>query len=562
MARIRRKVNPLQPALEAAESPAAKVYRAAGYVRLSLEDSGRPGGETLETQQRLVSTYIENDPSLTLVSIFCDNGHTGTDFERPQFERMMDAIRRGEINCVVVKDLSRFGRNYKETGNYLERVFPFLDVRFIAINDSFDTLTAERNEYGFIVPLKNLMNETYSRDISRKVSSAIAAKEGRGEFIGVWAPYGYSKSPENRHHLIVNGETAPVVREIFETRLAGAGYAAIARQLNGRGTLSPSAFLYRSGLSKNEKYRDTLWTPWNIKEILRNKVYLGHLVQGKRTNESYKQLRKDRYAPPEEWRVTLNTHEAIISEETFQAAQKLSETRNAAYHASLGKGDEYKTPNLFRGLVYCADCGRALSRRQVQNGKGDYYYTFLCLTAINKAGGCPRKNLNERDLLEVVNDSIRTHLAAVADLERRLLVLHTETAAAERHTLLAERAAANRELSRYQKLHDGLYQDFVSGLITRQEYAAMKQRCQQQLQTQEQRLDTLREQEREMTRCSAENPIFTALRQFQDAPPLTEELTHALIEHIEYHADRQISIRFRYQNEFDLLSGRVMEVTA
>ncbi|NCC69635.1 MAG: hypothetical protein EOM14_15865 [Clostridia bacterium] len=218
MARTKRKINPIRP--EAATSvPAEKIYRTAGYVRLSVEDGGRPGADTLESQKRLITQYIENRPSLTLAGLWCDNGHTGTNFERPEFERLMERVRHGEIDCIVVKDLSRFGRNYKETGNYLERIFPFLNIRFIAINDNFDTLTAERNEYGFIVPLKNLMNETYSRDISQKISSAIASKEKRGEFIGVWAPYGYKKSEANRHHLEINAATAPVVREIFALRL-------------------------------------------------------------------------------------------------------------------------------------------------------------------------------------------------------------------------------------------------------------------------------------------------------------------------------------------------------
>ena len=184
MARTKRKVNPIRPEA-AAPTPTEKTYRTAGYVRLSVEDGGRPGADTLESQKQFITQYIENVKALTLVGLWCDNGHTGTDFERPEFEKLMERVRRGEIDCIVVKDLSRFGRNYKETGNYLERIFPFLNVRFIAINDNFDTLAAERNEYGFIVPLKNLMNETYSRDISQKISSAIASKEKRGEFIGV-----------------------------------------------------------------------------------------------------------------------------------------------------------------------------------------------------------------------------------------------------------------------------------------------------------------------------------------------------------------------------------------
>lgn len=176
MARTKRKTNPVIPAAEA-PAQAQKQYRAAAYARLSVEDSGKPGADTIEGQKALLTSFIESSSDMELVALFCDNGRTGTDFDRPQFEKMMEEVRKGHIDCIVVKDLSRFGRNYKETGNYLERIFPFLGVRFIAVNDGFDTLTAQRGADGYLVPLKNLINEVYSKDISRKSGSALAAKQ-------------------------------------------------------------------------------------------------------------------------------------------------------------------------------------------------------------------------------------------------------------------------------------------------------------------------------------------------------------------------------------------------
>ena len=211
MARTKRKQNPIIPETEA-PAPAQKKYRTAAYVRLSVEDSGKPGADTIEGQKNLLLRYIENDSSLTLYGLFCDNGRTGTDFERPEFEKLMEAVKHGEVDCIVVKDLSRFGRNYKETGNYLERIFPFLGVRFIAVNDGFDTLTAERGADGYLVPLKNLINEVYSKDISKKSGSALATKQKNGDFIGAWAPYGYRKCADNPHRLEPDEATAPVVR--------------------------------------------------------------------------------------------------------------------------------------------------------------------------------------------------------------------------------------------------------------------------------------------------------------------------------------------------------------
>ncbi len=197
MARPKRKMNPVMPV--APKTPEQRIYRVGGYSRLSVEDSGKPGADTLEMQAALIQDYVSKQPDMRLIELFFDNGHTGTNFERPAFERMMENVRAGKIDCIVVKDLSRFGRNYLETGNYLERIFPFLDVRFVAINDYFDTLTAARSPDGYIIPLKNILNAAYSKDISRKSSSALATKRQNGEFTGSRAAYGYRKCPDNHN---------------------------------------------------------------------------------------------------------------------------------------------------------------------------------------------------------------------------------------------------------------------------------------------------------------------------------------------------------------------------
>lgn len=276
MARTKRKTNPVIPAAEA-PAQAQKQYRAAAYARLSVEDSGKPGADTIEGQKNLLLRFIKNDPTLTLYGLFCDNGKTGTDFQRPEFEKLMEAVKRGEVDCIVVKDLSRFGRNYKETGNYLERIFPFLGVRFIAVNDGFDTLTAQRGTDGYLVPLKNLINEVYSKDISRKSGSALAAKQKNGDFIGAWAPYGYRKCPDDPHKLEPDEATAPVVRQIFRWRAEGIGVTQIARRLNDEGVPSPSAYLYNTGVCKTEKYNGVIWYVQTVKNILSRQVYIGHM---------------------------------------------------------------------------------------------------------------------------------------------------------------------------------------------------------------------------------------------------------------------------------------------
>jgi len=387
MARTKRKNNPLVQET-APTTPTAKIYKAAGYVRLSVEDSGRPGADTIEGQKALLTGYIENQPDMELYGLFCDNGRSGTDFARPEFEKLMDAVRSGKVDCIVVKDLSRFGRNYKETGNYLERIFPFLGIRFVAINDAFDTQTAERSADGYIVPLKNLINEVYSKDISKKSGSALETKQRNGDFIGAWAPYGYSKDPDNKNHLIINEEVAPTVRRIFAWRADGVSIVQIARRLNDAGILSPSAYLYETGEVKTEKYKGVLWHTQILKSILSHPVYCGHMVQG-RKKQSFYEGKSQAFTPESEWKIVLNTHEAIIDEDTFEKVQAIAKQRKDEYHARLGKFAHLEhSDNILQGLVCCPNCMRPMVRyKNVSHGK-KLWYTFICPTHASDPERC------------------------------------------------------------------------------------------------------------------------------------------------------------------------------
>lgn len=416
MARTKRKINPVIPAAEA-PAQAQKQYRAAAYVRLSVEDSGKPGADTIEGQKNLLLRFIEDDPTLTLYGLFCDNGRTGTDFDRPQFEKMMEEVRKGHIDCIVVKDLSRFGRNYKETGNYLERIFPFLGVRFIAVNDGFDTLTAQRGADGYLVPLKNLINEVYSKDISKKSGSALAAKQKNGDFIGAWAPYGYRKREDDPHKLEPDEVTAPVVRQIFQWRAEGMGVTQIARRLNDSGVPSPSAYLYNTGVCKTEKYNGVSWYVQTVKNLLSRQVYIGHMVQG-RKRQSFYENRGQYMKPKEEWIVVENTHEPLIDRETFDKVQELAQRRNEEYFEALGRFTHLDaTENILKGLVYCADCKRPLVRYKNVSHEKKLWYTFICPTHANDIGSCPLKNIREDALFPMLLQAIQTQIALAADME-------------------------------------------------------------------------------------------------------------------------------------------------
>ncbi|MDE7245706.1 MAG: recombinase family protein [Oscillospiraceae bacterium] len=475
MARTKRKVNHLLP-VTAAEAPKQRVYRTGGYVRLSVEDSGRHGADTIDMQRELILGYIAGQPDMELVDLYCDNGRTGTNFERPAFERLMEDVRTGKIDCIVVKDLSRFGRNYKETGNYLERIFPYLDVRFIAVNDNFDTLTAERSEDGYIIPLKNIMNEVYSRDISRKSSSALATKQRRGEFIGSWAPYGYQKCADDHHYLEPNVETAPVVQMIFQWRLSGMSYPQIARQLNEKNIPSPSKLHYLKGEVKAERFATSVWHVAVIKKILSSEIYLGHMVQGK-TRNNLAQGQKLCPVPKSDWVIVRNTHTAIIDEGTFQAVQDMTENCRAVYKERVGKFDALGTiPNIFKGLIFCADCKCPMVRyKNVSPKCGNRYYTYICRTRAENLSSCSKKNFHETKLKEILWDLLQCEISLAGDLAELVRQYnHSAGAVSRENTLKREIASAQQVLDRAEMLHDSLFQSYHDKLMTEQEYTEMR----------------------------------------------------------------------------------------
>lgn len=554
MARTKRKTNPL---MQEVETPAQekRIYKTAAYVRLSVEDSGKPGADTIEGQKALLTAFIENKENMELVSLFCDNGRTGTDFDRPQFEKMMDEVRRGRIDCIVVKDLSRFGRNYKETGNYLERIFPFLGVRFIAVNDNFDTLTAERTQDGYIVPLKNLINEVYSKDISKKSASALHVKQKNGEFIGAWAPYGYRKDPDNKHHLVINEETAPIVQQIFRLRCEGISVVQIGRRLNDAGILSPSAYLYETGEVKTEKYKGVLWHTQIIKSILAHPVYIGHMVQG-RKKQSFYEGKRQTYVDEANWIIVRNTHEPIIDEETFETVRKIANQKKREYNDRLGKFSHLEhTENILQGLVWCPNCQRPMVRyKNVSHGR-KLWYTYICPGHSDDPTRCSFVSIREDELNEVLFTAIQSQIEVAADMETVVKKLNAQPEyRRQRSDSTAKLEMARRTLKRTHSLYDSLYQNYVEQLMTEQEYVTLKARYKAEAEESERLIAVLEQEQIESKVYTTENRFLTEFRSFMGTDTLTKEMAAALVERIYVDADKNIDIRLRYRDEYIALS--------
>jgi len=398
-----------------------KVYQVGLYVRLSLLDSGKKDSDTVETQEELLQRFISGKPYFSLYSVYIDNGETGVNFQRSGFQRLMEDVRAGRVNCIIVKDLSRLGRNYIETGEYLENVFPFLGVRFIAVNDSYDSMNPTADTLS--LHLKNLVNDVYARDISAKIGPVIRTKQERGEFMGTWAAYGYRKSPEDPHKLMIDEKTAPIVHDIFTWRLGGLSYRAIVCRLTELGILSPGCYRYREGIVKGERFANTPWHMQTIKRILENEVYLGHTVQGRKRGSLFLG-QKQEYLSKDEWIIVRNTHEAIIDQETFDLVQRLNNTKNREYHSRQKQISERTgTEHVLEGLVCCGECKtkmvryRLTRRNKQKEPKVHVWYNYICRVHAENPMGCSFRSVREEDVLKAVSLAIRGQVCLAGELQ-------------------------------------------------------------------------------------------------------------------------------------------------
>lgn len=342
-------------------------YKAALYCRLSVDDGNFGGSVSIETQKILLEQYCK-DHKITDYKFYCDDGCSGTNFDRPSFKKMLSDIDEGKINLVIVKDLSRFGRNYVEAGMYVQR-FTDSNIRFIAADDNYDSLV---NSDDLLFPIKNVVNEMYARDVSKKTKAAKKAKARDGQFIGSKAPFGYKIDPNDRHHLIVDEPAAQVVKRIFRLASEGVGYNKMAKIFREEKVLTPIAYfnLNNPDYFKSDYWRKEFdWHVTSIRAILNNEVYLGKLVYGKQRNKSMKSKEKVRN-PKEDWIVVENCHEPIITQELWDTVHKILNAK----HRPAKAGEV----QMFAGLLYCSDCGHCLTYSQKQRKDGSYHGAYSC----------------------------------------------------------------------------------------------------------------------------------------------------------------------------------------
>ena len=524
-------------------------WRLGKYIRLSKEDllRGRDESNSVINQRRLLEqyhqTHLDEFYDGTEQDVYVDDGKTGTDTDREDFQRLLADVYSGRINCVIVKDLSRLSRNYTDAGNLIENLFVRLNVRFISLAEGVDSYRNPDSVSNIIVPITNVMNDQYCYQTSKKIRQVFDMKRRNGEFIGSYAPYGYVKDPNDKHALLVDPEAAEVVKSIFALFLSGMNKRGITYYLNDHGTLCPTASKQQQGLKYNapNAQGNPMWSTITIDTILKNRVYVGDMVQGRQQVKSYK-IHIQEKVPEEEWFIVENTHEAIIDRETFAKVQSLlkRDTRTAPKAKQL---------YLFSGFLKCADCGRAMSRIA---SKGIYVY-YQCGTykSLSKKA-CTMHSIKSDRLEAGVLFAIQqqVHLAITySELVARINSAPLKKSKSKR--LEDTIAAKEKELAKIMRYKQALYQDWKDGEITRNDYRHMSEDYEQQFEALTRIMQTLTaEQEQLENGVDAESPCLTAFLKYRNIDKLTREILGELIDHIKVYEGGNISVKFKYADEF------------
>ena len=522
-----------------------QVWNTYGYVRLSHEDGDKEESNSVTGQKDLIRDYLSRHPELRECGMKVDDGYSGANFDRPAFQEMIAEVKAGKVNCVVVKDLSRFGRDHLGVGEYIERIFPFMGVRFIAINDNYDSLTSNAESDDLIIPFKNLINEAYCRDTSIKIRSQLEIKRQRGDFIGSFAVFGYRKDPENRHRLLVDDYAADVVRDVFKWKLEGISAGDIADRLTAAGIPTPMDYKCSQGMRYSTSFRvkeESVWDAGMVLRLLKNPVYIGILEQGRVTTPSYR-VKRLVNKPRKEWAVVENCHEAIIDRFDFESVQKVLalDTRTSV----SGKAVE-----LFSGMVYCGECGSSMVRKTVPSGKKKYVY-YVC-AGHKEHKNCSAHSLRNTALDEIVLEALKKYIRDVIDLSDLLEL--TDTAQLQQagvRKLQVRLDKKREEIDRNQALLRSLYESLADGVIDRDEYQDLKKTYSRRRAEAEAQAEAIQEEmSRETANLSEGRGWMEQFRKHQNINALERSIIVTLIERILIFRDRRVEIVYRWQNEF------------
>ncbi len=534
-----------------APMPAPSLYvHVALYIRLSVEDNKKRGC-SVENQKLVLNDFLADKPDFVVYDTYIATGATGTNFHRPGFQQMLSDIEAGHIDCVIVKDLFRLGRNSIDTGYYIEQYFHTHNVRFIAVTDQFDTADPGSLHSGIMLPLKNMINEAYALDIGRKIKAQARQAMKDGDYIGARAPYGYRKDPDNCHKLLIDEDTAPVVRQIFEWAHEHVALNRIVRNLNEMGITAPSHYKKSTGeITSPGLIGSGKWQTRTVMKILESEVYTGDLVQGKTKIVDHQQVK----AGEDNLIIAKCTHEPIISYELFTAVQ---EYRKQICEESRAVPKRPYTPNIFKGKVFCADCGRSLHRQRAERKKGPDVYWFHCLTNSRVAkDSCKGVMMQETELIATVTAILEKELSVALGMSLPLFQLEAKQKK-DKDRLKTQMSARRQETEKKRRLIRGLYENFVQGILTNEEYFELKTAYEESIGTLSGEIEAL---EKDMDALDSRLVRYRSMekdaKSLAQDHALTAELIDRLIERIEIDHERNIHVTFRFKSEFQ---GKAVE---
>ena len=540
-----------------------QTFKVAIYLRLSKEDDdlscssgAKRESNSISNQRKLIYDFMKLHPELELYDEYKDDGKSGSNFDRAEFQRMMKDIEAGKVNCVIVKDQSRFGRDYIDVGKYKEKIFPKLGVRFITINEGYDSLSATSSD-DLAFTINSFVYDFYIRDISTKIRTNLTAKKQNGEYAGAFVAYGYVKDSNDKSKLVVDQFAADVVRDIFRWKIEGLSPQNIAVRLNELGIPSPAEYKKLSGSNYKTSFQTSskaVWSHVSVRRILKNEIYLGVMIQGKRTTPNYKTKTVVTKAESE-WLRVESTHEAIISVRDFELVQELLRDDT---HCRAGD----VTVPVYAGRIYCGDCGATAVRKTVSYAGKRYVY-YVCNANKHDKTVCSRHSIREDILGQVIYQTVRHQIDLLLDVDKALRQF--ENLSWEKHKLKQLDASIEIQEEVVRKnntLRLGIYEDLRAGLLDRSEYESLKKELAERIAEATAAIEKLNKEKREiLDGVSKQQSWFEQFRQYENVTELTRPMVIHLIERINIFEDSNIEIVFRHRNQIEEILRFISEQT-
>lgn len=526
-----------------------KEWRAGVYLRLSREDEATKdrNSYSIETQKMIIKKYLLAHPDIEVVDYYIDDGFSGTNMDRPGYKRLKEDFESRKINCIIIKDLSRLARNNEEAGKLIFVVFPFYSIRFISVNDKVDSFLDPKSVNNISIQFKNLMNDEYCRDLSKKVKSARKIRQNRGEFIGSFAPYGYEKDPNDHHKLIVEPIAAEVVRKIFQEFLNGKNYSQIATELSMQGIITPGQYKKNRGENLHTGSTGSLhiWASSTIKSILTDEMYVGTLIQGRHKKISYKS-NKQVAVDKEDWMRYENAHVPIIDKKTFDKVQKMVGERHKAPHTTTKK-------NIYSGIIFCGECGHAMGLSAIRTNST--YSAFYCKYYKQGANFCTRKRIKVSIISDAIIVALNQYLKFYVDFKE---IMKASKEGKAKSCPKTSKIELENQLNGLKDEKKDLYFQYKNEGLTDKEYSCQRQKVDLRIAEIQKALESIESKQQESLEIS-ENGFVSLFRKYKKFTKINSDILNLFVKKITVYSSRSIEIEWKFRDELIELVNLAMQ---